>query len=370
MASKSPGQSANRNKSLKTVYAAVLAGGQGTRLWPLSRRLKPKQFLALQKDGQTLLQNAFRRASLVAQSESRVLVLAQANHADLVRQQLPGLPESNLILEPTWKNTAASIGLAAFHLIAIDPEAVMAVLPADHLFADEKPWFDALRTAVAFASREKQLVAVGVTPTSPSPNYGYLKLGEKLFQHNLCQVFEVRRFVEKPERALATQYFESGEYLWNTGTFAWSVGVFLNALKTHLPALYTGLKRITANIDSLDIIYPSLEEVSVDYGVMEKSSRVAVVKGNFLRIDVGALPTLAQVWPADSQGNAIAGDVITKDSLDNVIYTDEGLVGLIGMKDTIIIRRGDVVLVCSKERAHEVKDLVAALAEKGLERYR
>jgi mannose-1-phosphate guanylyltransferase len=352
------------------VYATILAGGQGTRLWPLSRRAHPKQFLAFQEDGQTLLQNAFRRASLVAGSSEQVLILAQADHVDIVREQLPELPGSNLILEPAWKNTAASIGLASFHLKAIDPDAVMAVLPADHLFVDESPWFDAIQTAVTFAGREYRLVTIGLLPTSPSSNYGYLQIGEKLFQNDHCEVFEVRQFIEKPEHDRAKQYVESGEYLWNTGTFAWSVDEFLGALKSCLPALYTELERIAANPERLNVIYPTLKEVSVDYGVMEKSSRVAVVKGNFQRIDVGALPTLAQIWPADPQGNTLSGDYIARESQDNIVYTDEGLVGLVGMKDTIVIRQGDVVLVCPKERAHEVKELVAALGQKGLERYR
>ena len=370
MASYSLEQPDNRKISIKPVYAAILAGGHGTRLWPLSRRSHPKQFLALQKDGQTSLQNAYRRASLVAGSRERVLLLAQTDHANLVREQIPGLPEFNLILEPAGKNTAASIGLAAFHLMTIDPEAVMVILPADHLFVDETAWFEAMQVAVNFASQENRLVTIGIPPTSPSSNYGYLQLGEKLFQHDQCPVFDVSRFVEKPARALAQQYVKSSKYLWNTGTFAWSVVEFLNALKTCLPALYAGLERITANIGSLNIIYPTLEEVSVDYGVLEKSSQVAVVRGNFQRIDVGALPTLAQIWPADPQGNSISGDVIIREGQDNIVFTDEGLVGLIGMQDMIVIRQGNVVLVCPKERAHEVKELVAALDQKGLERYR
>jgi mannose-1-phosphate guanylyltransferase len=299
-----------------------------------------------------------------------VLVLVQKEHADLANRQIPDLPPENLIVEPVGRSTAASIGLAAITLEKRLPGTLMAVLPSDHLFIDERPWLAALRAALDFAAGHDRLVTLGIAPQSPSPDYGYLHMGQELAHREDCQVFEVKSFVEKPDPLLARTLCESGEYLWNTGTFVWQTRVFLSEVEQHMPALFAGLQRIAADPNSLAAIYPTFPDISVDYGIMEKAARVAVVRGKFERIDVGNLSTLSALLESDPQGNATAGLLVEKDSRDNIIYSDEGLVGLIGVEDMIVLRRGDVVLVCPKERAREVKDLVAALADKGLDKYR
>jgi mannose-1-phosphate guanylyltransferase len=351
------------------TYAVLLAGGQGRRLWPLSRRAFPKQFLRFKSGEPTLLQGAARRAVEVSGTLERVLVLVQEEHAALARQQLPELPPENLLLEPVGRSTAASIGLAAITLEQRLPGALMAVLPSDHLFSDERPWLAALRAALAFAAGNDYLVTLGISPHSPSSNYGYLNLGVPLAQLEGCSIYAVRSFIEKPDPPLARAYCESGEYLWNTGTFVWQAGVFLAAVQQHMPALFEGLQRIAAAPESLAEVYPAFPDISVDYGIMEKAASVAVVRGEFERIDVGSLSTLSALLESDPQGNAIEGLLVEKDSQDNIIYSDEGLVGLIGVENMIVVRYGDVVLVCPKERAREVKDLVAALAQKGLDRF-
>jgi mannose-1-phosphate guanylyltransferase len=249
------------------------------------------------------------------------------------------------------------------------PGALMAVLPSDHLFSDERPWLKALRAALAFASSNNRLVTLGIAPESPSSNYGYLHVGGELANLEGCRVYEVSSFIEKPNADLARRYYESQEYLWNTGTFVWQAGVFLAVVKQHMPALFAGLQRIAADADSLREIYPTFEDISVDFGIMEKAAGVAVVRGDFTRLDVGNLSTLVSLLESDPQGNAIQGLLVEKDSRDNIIYTDDGLVGLIGVENMIVIRKGDVVLVCPKERAREVKDLVAALNERDLTRF-
>jgi mannose-1-phosphate guanylyltransferase len=352
------------------TFAVLLAGGQGTRLWPLSRRAHPKQFLAFKPGEPTLLQGAARRAVQVCGSFERMLVLVQEEHAGMAREQLPDLPAKNLIVEPAGRSTAASIGLAAIILEKRLPGTLMAVLPSDHLFSDERPWLTALRAALGFAAGEERLVTLGITPQGPSSNYGYLHLGQELAHLQGCQVYETQSFVEKPDPLLARTFYESGEYLWNTGTFVWQTGVFLAAVEKHLPGLFAGLMRIAADPGALATVYPTFQDISVDYGIMEKAAGVAVVRGDFERIDVGNLSTLASLLERDAQGNAVEGLLLEKDSRDNVIYADEGLVGLIGVEDMIVVRKDDVVLVCPKERAREVKDLVAALAKKDLDKFR
>ena len=365
-----PQFSNSKQGNSRPTYAVLLAGGQGRRLWPLSRRAHPKQFLAFKSGEPSLLQGAVRRAVQVSGSLERVLVLVQAEHAAMASQQLPDLPPENLIVEPVGRSTAASIGLAAITLEKRFPGTLMAVLPSDHLFIDERPWLAALRAALAFAAKYDRLVTLGIAPRDSSSNYGYLHMGPELAHLEGCRTYEVKSFIEKPDPSLARLLFESREYLWNTGTFIWQTGVFLSAVEQHMPALFAGLQRIAADPENLAAVYPNFQDISVDYGIMEKAAGVVVVRGEFERIDVGSLSTLAILLESDPQGNASEGLLVAKDSRDNIVFSDEGLVGLIGVDDMIIVRRGDVVLVCPKERAREVKDLVAALAEKGLDRFR
>ncbi|MEJ2304920.1 MAG: sugar phosphate nucleotidyltransferase [Anaerolineales bacterium] len=361
--------SSNSKSGAKPVFAVILAGGAGTRLWPLSRMAFPKQFLALGESGHTLLQGAFRRAKMLVGTPDNVLVVGQKRHVALLKQQLPSLPTENIVLEPIGRNTAACIGLAAQALRQRGSEGVMAILPADHLFEDEVPWLEAVRMAISFAGETDRLVAIGIPPEEPSSSYGYLHLGEVLGRETAPLVYGVKRFIEKPHRDLAGKFYASDEYLWNTGTFAWRITVFLRSLEQHMPELYQGLLAIAENPERLEQIYSSFESASVDYGVMEKSSHLAAVRGSFQRIDVGSLPTLSKIWPRDSHGNALVGALADVDSQNNIIYSDAGLVGLIGVEDMVVIRQGEVILVCPKERAQEVKELVAALGEQGLDRY-
>ena len=362
-------------ESMKTsypcpVYAVVLAGGEGRRLWPLSRRNYPKQFLPLGKHGLTLLQEAARRAVLLTGTLETVLVIGQLAQAELVREQLPELPTENLILEPQGKNTAACLGLAAWHIHRRTRTATMVVLPADHLYVREQPWIEAVQAAILFACNNDRLVAIGIPPDNPSPNYGYLQKGEVIAASNDYPVHALSRYIEKPASAAAREYYESGKYLWNTGTFAWQVGVYQEALQRHMPDLYTGLEAIARHPNEFHTIYSSFDEISVDYGVMEKASNAAMVPASFQRIDVGSLESLAQVWQNDLQGNAFVGKIFSRDSRGNIAYTDHGMLALIGVEDLIVIRQGDVVLVCRKERSSQVKAIVAGLEKSGMEHYR
>ncbi len=357
--------------SERPVFAVIMAGGQGMRLWPLSRASRPKQFLALTSSGRTLLQDAVRRATELTGSIKNVLVTAQSGQAGLVREQLPDLPAENLLLEPVGRNTAPCLALAAFHLRSRAPDAVMSILPVDHVFMDEQSWFEAVRTAVAYAGESGMLVTIGLTPHSPSSSFGYLHLGQALEERRTCPVYRVQEFIEKPALARAEAFLASGEYLWNTGTFAWRVSTFWRAVTTHLPQVASALERWGAlpSVEALESIYPAFENISVDYAIMEKSPDVAAVRGAFQRIDVGSLGNLSELWPGDAQGNAVLGEALASDSQENIIYTDEGLVGLLGVQGLVVVRAGDVVLVCPRERAGEIRGLVEQLRRSGQERY-
>lgn len=360
----------------KPVYAVILAGGQGTRLWPVSRKARPKQFLDLTGSGRSLLQETVRRALDLTSSIQQVLVLTQSAHAGLVREQLPDLPQENLLIEPVGRNTAACLGLAAITLSQnlggpAASHAVMLTLPVDHLFRDEEPWFEAVRTAVQAAARTNNLVAIGLTPTYPATGFGYQHLGGKIDLHLPLEVYALREFVEKPPKELAQTFLESGEYLWNTGTYAWNVAVFLAALEEHMPDLYSALRSLGNPVDAdrLAKIYPTFTSISVDHAVMEKAQNVLTVQANFERIDVGSLASLQEIWQPDSQGNVSQGEVLAEDSQDNIVYNDNGLVTLIGVKDLIVIRTDRMILVCPRDKAQEIKDVVAELTRRGMEEY-
>jgi mannose-1-phosphate guanylyltransferase len=360
----------------KPVFVVILAGGQGTRLWPISRKARPKQFLDLMGGGQSLLQETVRRALTLTGSISQVLVLTQSAHASLVREQVADLPQKNLLIEPVGRNTAACLGLAAVALsqklgLAGTANAVMLTLPVDHMFKDEEAWFRAVRTAAQAAAQTDSLVAIGLQPTYPATGFGYQHLGAKIDLDLPLAVHAIREFVEKPSKELAQTFLESGQYLWNTGTYAWDVAVFLAALEEHAPLLFSGLRSLGNPVDAdlLANIYPAFENISVDYAVMEKAQNVLTVLANFERIDVGSLSSLPEIWQPDTQGNISMGQVLAQDSQDNIIFSDAGLVTLLGVKDLIVIRAGDIVLVCPKDKAQEIKNVVAELARRGLEEY-
>ena len=351
------------------INVLILAGGQGVRLWPLSRKDYPKQFLSLASENRSLLQDTVRRALQITSDIQQVLVSTQAAYVDLVKQQLPHLPESNILLEPAPRNTAAAIGLAAMQVHQRQPQAVMLVLPADHLYRQEAAWLEAIQEATNLAAQSQYLVTIGIPPSEPSSKYGYLHIGSTLSSTSLRPSFHVIEYIEKPILEMAHNFIQSKEYLWNTGTFAWKVSVFLEAMQRAQPGIYTSLEQMTQDPSRLADIYPTIENISVDYAVMEKSSNVVVVEGAFDRIDVGSLVSLAQIWQTDTQENAVQGNLVQLDSHDNIVFCDDGLVNLLGVDDMVVIRHKDVLLVCPKQRTDEVKTLIQQLIDKGLGKY-
>lgn len=347
----------------KTVIS-ILAGGQGTRFWPVSRADNPKQFLSISETGESLIQTTARRVEKLGEDTS-VLVLTGQRHAKLVEEHLPN---ATVVAEPVARNTAPAIGLGAIHARKLDPEAVMVVLPADSAVSDEAALLEALSEAVEVASKRNLLVTIGIAPTFAHTGYGYIKRGEGLEGN----AFILESFQEKPDRETADKYLASGEYFWNSGTFVWKASAILDAIKSYMPELYAGLEKIDAAIGSPDEqkvveeVFESTESISIDYGVMERSEAAAVlVPKPFGWSDVGSWDAWGEYFPADEDKNVLVGEALALDSKNCIVYGKERLVAVVGAEDMVVIDSGDALLVCPRDRVQEVKEVVNELKKQG-----
>jgi mannose-1-phosphate guanylyltransferase len=363
-------------------FAVIPAGGSGTRLWPLSRAGNPKFLHALTGTSRSLLQATVERVAPLT-SPDRTLVVTGAAHVAAVARQLAGLPEENILVEPSPRDSCAAIALAAAVIATRDPQAVMGSFAADHLIRDVASWTATVRQAISGAE-QGLLMTVGIQPTRPETGYGYLECGEVLGSGPLRRVVE---FKEKPAAEVAEAYLRSGQHLWNASMFVWRVDAFLDELARQQPAMHAGLTAVarawgTPEQDEvLGTIWPTLPKISVDYAVMEGAAaagRVATVPGDFGWNDVGDFDTLGDVLPVDDAGNMVlgAGDGSTKpavllhDSSRLVVVPNGGrLVAAVGVRDLIVVDTPDALLVCPRDRAQEVKRLVDDLKERGEESY-
>ena len=347
-----------------SLHAILLAGGSGTRFWPLSRARLPKQFLKLVTD-HTLLADTFARVEPLC-PVSRTWVVCGRAHADGVRETLPQLPAEHLVVEPAPRNTAPAIGLAAVHALREDREAVLLVLPSDHHVANPERFREALRTAARVA-QQGDLVTLGIRPTRAETGYGYMRRGAE----REPGVFAVETFVEKPDAATAEKYVADSRYSWNAGIFVFRADALLDAMRRHLPVVHEALQQVARDPVRAAELFPRLPAISIDYGVMEPESastrRIALVAADDLGwSDVGSFATLPEVREVDARGNAVSGDALTIDCSDCVVLADAGrLVAVVGMKDTCIIDSGDALLVVPRERAQDVRAIVEALKQGG-----
>jgi mannose-1-phosphate guanylyltransferase len=363
-------------------HAVIMAGGSGTRLWPLSRAGRPKQLLDVlaTPDGgvHSLLAEAFARLEHVVPAE-RIWVCTAATYAGAVRSALPRLRADRLVLEPTARDTANAVGLAAVLVHDVDPDAELAVVSADHVIRPVDRFADALRTAYdVLADRPDALVTLGVSPTSPATGFGYVRRGAPL---SVPGAAEVAAFVEKPDLPTAEAYLASGEYLWNSGMFVWRARTVLDALAEHLPASAQGLRTIVAAPAGpardavLADVFPTLPRISVDYAVLEPASaepgRVVTVALDVDWLDVGSWPALAHTLATDGAGNAVGGPAVLLDSSGNVVLTDdpEHLVALVGVRDSVVVATRDVTMVCPVGDAERVKQLLAEVEARYGSRY-
>ena len=355
---------------MKTT-ALIMAGGRGERFWPRSRTSLPKQFLALTDETKTMIRLTVDRILPLVAAED-IYIATNRRYRDLVREQLPEIPETNILCEPVGRNTAPCIGLAAFHMRRKDEDAVMMVLSSDHLIEDVDAFRHVLTEAAAVAEQGRNLVTIGITPTYPETGYGYVCCDRAAA---LGAAFKVQRFVEKPDRERAAAYLASGDYLWNSGMFVWKLSTILGNLETHMPELYAGLAGIaeaigTAEEDAvLERCFPALPSQSIDYGVLEKASDIYILPGSFGWDDVGSWPALARIQGYDPQGNAIRGNVTAVDSGGCILQSDGKLIAAVGLKDLIVIDTDDVTLICPKDRAGDIKKLLAELKEQHKETY-
>lgn len=353
-------------------YAVIMAGGRGERFWPESRTAKPKQFLTLVGD-RSLIQQSYDRILPLIPAENIFIVLGK-QHLALAKAQLPEIPPENFLVEPEGRNTAPCIGLAAIHIRRRDPEGVMLVSPSDHMIMGNTDYHQCLEKAFHWAVKENCLVTIGIKPSRPETGYGYIEREDTGLDTG-PSVFSVRRFVEKPDSERAWEFVQAGCFYWNSGIFIWKAQVILERIKEHIPELAAGLDRIDPSIGNqqydkmLGEVFPKLPSISVDYGIMEKSPGILMVQGDFGWDDLGSWGALDRIALRDERGMKIQGDFVGYDNDDCLIYGQEGLIAALGVQNLIIVRAGEVVMVCDKDRTQEVKELVRLCKEKHLEQY-
>ncbi len=353
----------------QTLYAVIMAGGQGTRFWPRSRRSRPKQLVNI-IGHTTMVEQTVARISPLIPPERIVVVAGQA-YRDLLGTCLSQLPPENLLFEPVGRNTAACVAWAALWVQQRAPRAVMAVLPADHNIRDEADFLRVLQTAAAVAGTFGRLVTIGIRPTHPDTGYGYIQLDSERLPVGGHDVFKVARFIEKPPREKAEQFLADGHYLWNSGMFIWRVDSILGELRRHLPDLTAGLEAAKDALASrmwaqaVSDVYPRLPSISIDVGVMERAQDVWVVPGHFGWSDVGSWRALSELLPQDAHGNVVVGEHRGLDTSGCFIYSPKKLVATIGITDLVVVETDDALLICPKGRDQEVRKLVESLEREG-----
>lgn len=354
------------------LVVVILAGGSGTRLWPRSRQTLPKQFLDLTGQG-TMLQETLRRLTPLVPPQ-RILVITNAQYVELARRQLPELPADHVIGEPLPRGTAAAVGLGAILARHIRSDAIMASVHADHLILRPDRLRAALQAATEVADRGF-LVTLGITPTEPHTGYGYIEQGEALppTDDGHC-VYRVAKFTEKPDLETAMRLVSDGRYSWNSGLFAWRADRIMAEFAAHMPQLHTGLLEIAASLGTaqaaatLQRVFPTLPHQTIDYGIMERAQNVAVLPVDIGWTDIGSWATLLKVLEGDAHGNVVrgAGPALSVDTRNSLIYTADRLIATLGVEDLIIVDTPDALLVCSRERAQDVRKIVDQLKQ---ERY-
>jgi mannose-1-phosphate guanylyltransferase len=354
------------------TYAVIMAGGAGTRFWPASRADRPKQLLPLGADPvEPLLAATVRRLAPLIAPEN-VWIATGTRLAAATARALPDVPRAQILAEPVPRNTAPCIGWATSVIAKADPEALVCVLPSDHFMTDEAGFRATLARALD-AAKSGHLATIGIVPTRPETGYGYIELGDHLPGAD-AETYAVARFVEKPDRARAEEYVKGGRHLWNAGMFFFRAGAMRGAIEQHLPELAAGLAKIERGED-LAAVFPTLPSVSIDHGVMEKASGLAVVKGDFGWNDVGSWESAWELGAKDAAGNVLPSDAVAVDAKNNLVRLLGGAgeassktVALVGVNDLVVVDTGDALLVIPRERAQDVRAIVDALKARGATR--
>ena len=343
--------------------ALIMAGGRGERFWPKSRVNMPKQFLSLTGDGKTMIQLTVERMLPLVAIED-IYIATNRNYKELMREQLPDLPEENILCEPVSRNTAPCIGLGAVHIKKRYDDAVMYVLPSDHLITYPQIFLRTLNEATAVAEQGDNLVTIGITPTHPETGYGYIKFDPDKM---LGAAFSVDRFVEKPNLETARGYMQSQQYLWNSGMFIWKVSTILGKMKEYTPETYDGLARIfdaigTSEQDNvLEKEFRAFRKESIDYAVMEKARDIYILSGSFGWDDVGSWLALERMQQRNEFGNIVNGNVVSIDTKNTIIQSGKKLIATVGIEDLVIIDTDDATLVCAKNSTGDIKKVIENL---------
>ena len=352
------------------IYGVIMAGGGGTRFWPLSREDRPKQFLNLSgKD--TLVNETIDRLEDITDKEN-VYIVTNERHvgitANLVKDKMDA---AHILGEPEARNTADCIGYAAMEILTKRGDGIMCVLPSDHFIKNDNAYKKVLKQAIRTAEESDGLVTIGIKPTFPATGYGYIRHNnEKLYA-----AYQVREFVEKPDDETARNYVEAGTYLWNSGMFIWKVSEILNQFRVLLPDIYECLVTIGNAMNTeteqqvLHEVYPTIPKISVDYGIMERAKNVFVVEGDFGWNDVGSFDALPSLYEPDEYGNVNYGAHLLLNSTGCITYAKDKLITAIGVKDLMIVEADDAILICPKDKAQNVKEIVEALKDKDMTEY-
>lgn len=376
------------------VTALIMAGGRGERFWPKSRRNLPKQFLSLTGDGKTMLQLTVERI-LPLVPMTHIFIATGKDYRKLVCEQLPEIPEENILCEPVGRNTAPCIGLGAVHIEKKFGDAFMFVLASDHLIRCNDRFLGTMKEACQTAENGENLITIGIRPGYPETGYGYIKVkkpdadpsdgkpnveGTTLRSHepSCCiseKAYPVEHFVEKPDLTLAERYVESGDYLWNSGMFVWKVSSILKNMERFLPELYRGLKVIQKAVgtdleqETLEREFPGFPSESIDYGIMEKAENIYTIPGDFGWDDVGSWLAVGRMKHADEAGNVTEGNVLTVDTRDCILQGGRKLIAAVGIRELVVVDTEDATLICSRDGTSQIKSVLELLRQRKQEQY-
>jgi len=351
------------------AYAVIMAGGRGERFWPLSSKTVPKPFLPL-FGKRTMIQETVERITRVIPRE-RVLIVLAHHHLPAAQAQLPEIPANNFIVEPMGRDTAACIGLASLHIAQRDHQAAMVVLAADHSITGSKAFATTITRCLSFLSVHDYIITIGIKPTRPETGYGYIELGDEITREADQLFYRALRFTEKPDPLQAAQYLSADNYCWNSGIFVWKNSTIQESIASYMPALWDGLTRINSSLGTREegVVmkreFSHFERISIDYGVLEKSPAVAVVPASFGWDDIGTWTAFERVLSADESHNVSMGRHVGKDTSGCIIYSQDQLVATLGVKDLVIVQAEGKLLVCHKEKAPFLKEIVAMVEEEG-----
>ncbi len=337
--------------------ALIMAGGRGERFWPKSRKSLPKQFLSLTDDGRTMIQLTVERIRPLVEIED-IYISTNRDYKELVLEQLPDILPQNILCEPVGRNTAPCIGLGAMHIAKKYEDALMMVLPSDHLIKYQKMYLHALKEGFRIAEKGRNLVTIGIMPDYPETGYGYIRFRPEETDGG---AYAVEGFVEKPDIQTAREYLQTEEYLWNSGMFIWKVSSILQNIKELLPDMYGGLSTIGEEIGTekqemtLEKVFPQLESVSIDYGIMEKAKDIYIIPGVFGWDDVGSWLAVERIQKSNESGNVVKGNIITIHSKNNIIQGGQKLIAAVGLENLVIVDTDDATLICDKDSTADIK---------------